>query len=96
MADKVVLNSEEYNQISEKLATRHVLIKTSFETISKEILGMLGENNGFQVDNSTEKVKDLLQVINGDIMPILGSVFDITEKSMENMVNTIVNTDTMC
>lgn len=71
MANKVVLNQDEINEFTQDLKAYHKEILSGIEIVQREMNGLNGSEDVFHLDKTSKKIKELLDTINTDVIPML-------------------------
>ncbi len=71
MANKMVLNKDEINQFTQDLIVYHKEILSGIALVQRKMNGLNGSGDVFHLDKTSKKIKELLDTVNTDIIPIL-------------------------
>ncbi len=71
MANKVVLNKDEVNKFTQDLIVYHKEILSGIALVQRKMNGLNGSGDIFHLDKTSKKIKELLDTVDTDIIPIL-------------------------
>ncbi len=94
MAENINLRLEEYQTITTELSSMHT---TQLENINDAINAIkitLENKNVFSVENTSQKIIDMLDLLSSEVVTLLEQAFIDSEAGLTNMVASTVTTDT--
>lgn len=85
--------ASEYGQVRDKLKSIH---GTQLKNINEAYMSLKlisGLNSGFHADETSQKIKKLLDTVSQDLLPALAVVYSQSEKNMDAFVSKIKSID---
>lgn len=90
------IRKNEYNNLDRKLKAKHIEEVNDIKQICSDIRKLTANNGAFNFNDCSKKVNDILDVLEKQMIPLMDKTFKDTEKSMETLLVTIENLDTIC
>lgn len=92
MAELIIAKEAVYEKL-DQLKTIHDAILREIRAEIKDTKQLVGKNNGFQIEETSKKVKDLLETYEKEVLPSLEDVFKLSEKSAQAMGKMLIEED---
>lgn len=96
MADIVNLQQNEYDTVIEKLKVLHENAITEISRLSGEVRNLSQLKGGFYIEQISAKIDALLETLDTGIMTLVAENMELSEESMSDFAETILNVDTAC
>lgn len=93
MASKVNMREEEYALLADDIKNVHDKQLLAIQTAITKVHTLLDADDGFHVDMTSAKIKQMLSDIEQDLLPALKDKFSRTEDTADQMIQEIQNTD---
>ncbi len=92
MAELVNAQEQAYSKL-DNLKNIHTAMLKEIKRELKKTKGLVEEKNGFQIEKTSKKVKDLLRVYEEQILPNLEKTFEVSEESVKAMGRMLIEKD---
>ncbi|NLL78917.1 MAG: hypothetical protein GX234_03835 [Clostridiales bacterium] len=94
MAEYVNLQQEECDETAAQLHALHIRCLEEMREINGRIEQLSEKEGGFYIEKISQKIKELLEALEGQALAVLQETFDSSEKEMETFCRSILETDT--
>lgn len=96
MADLVNLQQSEYDTVMTQLEELHETALEKIKAISGEIRTLSQSEGGFYIEQISDKIDLLLNVLEADILTLTETNFTSSVTAMSDFADIILNVDTAC
>lgn len=93
---EVNLREKEYNQIQQKLKDYHSSEMADIKKAVKDIRQVLEDGSSFHLEQTTKNLLSVMDIIEGDILPLVEDAFRDSEQSVDTMITSCHHIDTLC
>lgn len=92
---RVNLKKDEYNKLQKELSDYHEKELANIKQGITDVKELL-EGESFQLDQTTRNLLQLLGTIETGIIPLIDDTFKNTEQSVDTVITSFNNIDTIC
>ncbi|WP_239253567.1 hypothetical protein [Listeria ilorinensis] len=97
MSNNINLQQQEYNFIDSQVKKLHSSVVKELNKNCKDLRKIIKNKNGcFYIEALNPKIEALIDSLDHDIVELLEEAFDANLESVDTLVKTIENCDTIC